>query len=71
METVRTLHVKMAHFKIIGWDIAIDRQGRPVLIDLNTPPGQNQHSCGPTFGDLTERVLEDVFLTKSLKDGKN
>ena len=68
---VKKLHVRMAHFKIIGWDIAIDRQARPVLIEFNTAPGQNQYSCGPTFGDLTEKVLTDVFLTKSLKDSKN
>lgn len=68
---VKELHTKMAHFKIIGWDIAIDPRERPVLIEFNTAPGQNQYSCGPTFGDLTEKVLTDVFLTKSLKGSGN
>ena len=71
LATVKRLHEKMAHFKLIGWDIAIDTDARPVLIEFNTAPGQNQYCCGPTFGDLTEKVLEDVFLTKSLKNSRN
>ena len=71
LETVKRLHGRMAHFKIIGWDIAFGEDGEPVLIEFNTAPGQNQLCCGPTFGDLTDRVLEDVFLTKSLRNSRN
>lgn len=66
LATVKRLHKRMAHFKIIGWDIGIDNTAEPVLIEFNTSPGQNQYSCGPTFGDLTERVLEDVYITRKL-----
>lgn len=68
---VKRLHVRLAHFKIIGWDIAVGTDGQPILIEFNTAPGQNQFSCGPTFGDLTERVLSDVFLTKRLAKSRN
>ena len=71
LATVKRLHEKMAHFKLIGWDIAIDRSAAPVLIEYNTAPGQNQYCCGPTFGDLTEKVLTDVFLTQSLRGSRN
>lgn len=71
LETVKRLHQRMAHFKIIGWDIAVGEDGQPILIEFNTAPGQNQLCCGPTFGDLTERVLEDVFLAKSLRNSRN
>ena len=71
LATVKRLHVRLAHFKIIGWDIAIAPDGAPVLIEFNTAPGQNQYTCGPTFGDLTEKVLTDVFLTRSLKGSRN
>lgn len=67
----KQLHCRLGHFKIIGWDIGINEQAEPVLIEFNTNPGQNQYSCGPTFGDLTEEVLTDVFLTKSLLNSKN
>lgn len=68
---VKRLHTRLAHFKIIGWDISISPEGEPVLIEFNSNPGQNQYSCGPTFGDLTERVLEDVFIKRTLKNSRN
>ena len=71
VELVKGLQQRLAHFKIVGWDIGIDENEEPVLIEFNTNPGQNQYSCGPTFGDLTDRVLEDVFIKKSLKDSRN
>ena len=71
VELVKKLHPRLAHFKLIGWDIGIDADGDPVLIEFNTNPGQNQYSCGPTFGDLTDVVLEDVFLNKKLASSQN
>ena len=71
VETVSRFHEKLAHFKLIGWDIAIDENAEPVLIEYNTAPGQNQYCCGPTFGDLTEKVLADVFLTREFRNSRN
>ena len=71
VRTVRRLHQRLAHFKIIGWDMAINENAEPVLIEYNTAPGQNQYCCGPTFGDLTEKVLTDVFLTKEFRNSRN
>ena len=68
---VKRIHTRLAHFKIIGWDIGITKDGEPILIEYNSNPGQNQYSCGPTFGDLTDRVLEDVFVTKTLINSRN
>jgi hypothetical protein len=70
VETVKILHCRLPHFKLIGWDIGINEDAEPVLIEFNTNPGQNQYTCGPTFGDMTERVLTDVFITKSLAKSK-
>ena len=28
-------------------------------------------SCGPTFGDITDRVLEDVYINRTLRYAKN
>ena len=40
----------------------MDKTGDPVLIEFNVHvPGQNQEICGPTFADLTEEVLAEVF----------
>ena len=61
LETVRNAASTMAHFRILGWDIAIDPEGEPVLVEFNVIPGQNQTTCGPTFGELTDEVLSEVF----------
>lgn len=63
LDAVRNAASAMGHFKILGWDIAVDPEGEPVLIEYNVIPGQNQGTCGPTFGDLTDAVLEEVFGT--------
>lgn len=61
--TVIDLATRMPHLKLIGWDIALDEEGEPVLIEFNCQIGQNQATCGPTFADLTEDVLTEVFLS--------
>lgn len=71
IKIIKKEHQHLPHFKIIGWDMSIDQDGEPVFIEYNSCPGQNQFSCGPTFGDITEEVLEDVFIKRTLKNSKN
>lgn len=61
---VRAAAGSVGHFRILGWDIAVDPEGEPVLIEYNVIPGQNQSTCGPTFGELTDEVLEEVYGRK-------
>ena len=69
-EQVRKLHPRLPYFKWIGWDFAIDEEGDPVMIEFNTSPGDDiQRVCGnPLFGEMTERVLDDYFITRSAED---
>jgi len=71
IDTVKFAHKRLAHFKLIGWDMSVDAQGEPVMIEYNTCPGANQISCGPTFGDLTERVLDEFFNKRTLANAQN
>lgn len=71
LEIVKEEHCKLPHFRLIGWDFSVDKSGDPVFIEYNVCPGANQMTCGPTFGEITERVLEDVFIERKLKDSKN
>lgn len=64
IEKVKLEASRMGHYKIIGWDIAVDESGDPVFIEYNCNPGQNQMTSGPTFGDLTTEVLDEVFGKK-------
>ena len=53
-------HMPYHHY--VAWDFAVDEKGDPVLIEYNVHvPGQNQETGGPTFGDLTDDVLAEVY----------
>ena len=63
-QTVCEHAAKMSHFKIIGWDIGVDPDGEPTLIEYNVIPAQGHGTDGPLFGDLTDTVLEEVYGRK-------
>lgn len=64
LAAIQRAHQNIPYFRIIGWDFSIDEVGDPVFIEYNGAPGMNQVSCGPLFGDLTEQVLNTVFLNE-------
>ena len=64
LAAIRRAHKDIPHFRIIGWDFSIDEAGDPLFIEYNGAPGMNQVSCGPLFGELTETVLDTIFLNK-------
>ena len=65
LEAVRIAHKDIPHFRIIGWDFSIDENGEPVFIEYNGAPAMNQVSFGPLFGELTESVLNTIFLNEA------
>ena len=49
---------------MISWDIAIDNNTDPILVEANFANGQldfHQLNNGPLFGNLTESILTQVF----------
>ena len=55
------LHERIPNIGIIGWDVALDENDAPLLIEANTiwPGIRLEQVCsGPIFGDRTEEVLE-------------
>lgn len=66
-KTAIDLASKLPYLRFIGWDFAIDEAGDVVLIEFNSQLGQNQSTCGPTFGDMTDEVLAEVFKKKGRK----
>jgi hypothetical protein len=58
---------RFPHFRLIGWDIAINNKEEPVIIEANlTMSGMDviETICGPLFGEYTEKVLNEVFKQK-------
>ena len=57
----------LPRFRMVSWDIAIDEEGEPVLIEVNLCSGGlniHQVNNGPLFGDETEAILAEVFSGK-------
>lgn len=51
--------------KLISWDLTIDCEANPVLIETNLAWGGSvQIAGGPVFGDLTDKVLEYVRINR-------
>lgn len=70
IEICKKAALRFPHFRLISWDIAIDKNDEPVIIEANLNMGNVdivQPSCGPVFGELTDMVLDEVFLNKKEK----
>ncbi len=67
-KSVKEMHVLMPHFRLISWDIAIEADGKPTLIEANLKDGEldfHQLNNGPIFGDDTLLILKEVFGRKA------
>ena len=61
VEVVKMLHLQLPNFDLIGWDISIDTEGDPVMIEWNVWPELSQSANGPAFGEYTERILTEIW----------
>lgn len=67
IDTVKLLAQTIGNFRLVSWDMAIDEDGDVLLIEANMRKGGinlHQFDNGPLFGDLTKRVLDEVFGKK-------
>lgn len=61
---VKQLAVGLPMFRLVSWDIAIGRDGEPMLLETNLHYGEldfHQLNNGPIFANETEVILGDVF----------
>lgn len=63
---VKKLHMQIPYFRMVSWDIAINSEENPVLIEYNvTSQGVHaQFAYGPLFGMHTDAVLNNVKSNK-------
>lgn len=64
VELVKKLHTHVPHFRLVSWDIAIDENDKPVLIEANLCDGGidiHQLNNGPLFKEDTQAIIEEVF----------
>jgi hypothetical protein len=61
LDFVKDLHSRLPYFKLIGWDISVDSNGNPVMIEWNRSAELSQVAHGPAFGEYTDEILEAAF----------
>ncbi len=61
IEFVKRLHTKLPYFNIIGWDVSIEEDGEPILIEFNTHPGLSQSAFCSGMGENTERIIRELW----------
>ena len=68
-ELVQTLAPRLSHIsRLCSWDLYIDDQNQPRLIEVNLSYGDvqlHQITNGPIFGDMTPEILGEVFSNKT------
>lgn len=57
-----TMHHKLPYFDLVGWDITIDQDLNPLLIECNLVPGGElpQYVSGTIFGEYTDEVMTRI-----------
>jgi Sugar-transfer associated ATP-grasp len=63
-EFVKQLHEQLLYFDSVSWDITINPDSQPCLMEVNLTFQEinfHQVNNGPLYGDLTDEVLTRVF----------
>ena len=63
-EDVKKLHKQICHFRMVSWDITIDKKGKTVLIEFNVFGQGIAQERGPVFGKFTDEILRYCQLNK-------
>lgn len=67
LEAVKEMHLRVPYFNLIGWDMSVDKDGKPTLIEWNSAPQLSQVGHGPAFGDLTEEILDNAMRRENTR----
>ena len=60
LNLVKEMHLRLPYFNLIGWDMSVDKNGNPALIEWNRAAELSQVAHGPAFGEYTEEILSVV-----------
>lgn len=48
-------------FYRVGWGMAVDEVGDPVILEWNANTGLSQSAFGPGLGEYTERIIKELW----------
>lgn len=60
LDLVKEMHLRLPYFNLIGWDMSVDKNGNPAMIEWNRAAELSQVAHGPAFGEYTEEILSVV-----------
>ena len=63
LNLIKRLHQSLPLFRLLSWDVAIDKEGSPVLLEPNLYLGGldfHQLNNGPLFGPDQDRILSEI-----------
>lgn len=68
LDLVKELHVRLPYLNLVGWDIGIDIENHPVLIEYNQYPDAEfiQMGQGPMFGEYIDSIMEKISDIKTI-----
>ena len=69
LDFVKDLHLRLPYFRLVGWDISVDTDGNPVMIEWNRSAELSQVAHGPAFGEYTEEILAEALKSKNTRLG--
>lgn len=67
LDFVKDLHNRLPYFRLVGWDVSVDKNGYPVMIEWNRSAELSQVAHGPAFGDYTEEILAKARSEKNTR----
>ena len=67
LDFVKDLHYRLPYFRIVGWDITVDKDGKPIMIEWNRQPELSQVAHGPAFGEYTEEILSKARTERNTR----
>lgn len=67
LDMVRRMHLNLPYLNLVGWDIAIEEDGSPILIEINTNPGLSQSAFKSGMGKYTERIIRELWPRRNTK----
>lgn len=65
LDFVRNLHTRLPYARMVGWDISVDTNGDPVMIEWNKSAELSQVAHGPAFGEYTEEILASALKQRN------
>ena len=65
IKLVKDTHYLLPFFDLLAWDVAINEDGKPVLIEFNMTPDLSQSANGPALGEYTEEIIEKAMSRKN------